>query len=773
MSFFHGITITETLAGGVSIQSVKAAVIGLVGSAPSWDVQSGTPPAPNQPFLVNSKSAQSMLGPMIEGYSIPYALQHILDQAGAKGVGQVIAVNVFNPLIHNTQVSGQTLAMPASGTQYVSVGHMGLIGPGLPNTPLSTAAVDVVATPGGQTNHSYAHGDTVTLAGGTPSTSMIPATVLTVASTQIVSLGLNAPGGAATHSYAPGAGIVLAGGTSTVAGQVTVDTTQVVSATIAAGGTGGTNGTQTVTGTTGSGTKFQASVTVSGGAITAVGSISVAGAYTVNPTTLTDEPVTGAGLTGAALSLVMGVNTFSVVNPGEYTANSATFTQASSSGAGTGATFNAAVFGILAATVSTAGSYTAVPANPVAQASSSGAGTGATFNMTWAGPPSTVVVKAAGGSPTYVENTDYTVDYVNGLIYAESGGAIAPSLALSVSYAYCDPSQVQDSDLIGAVTGGQYTGMQAWQLAMSKFGFTPRILIAPGYAGNAGSQDRPVASALEVIANTLRGISLDDSAPNVSVATALASRSDTTTAFGITDYRVGHCFPCEKFEDLGIDPTATMINAAGVVVNPVVDATAEAPYSALVAGAWSSRIVNNGFWYSPSNTVLTDPTGPDVPIYMSATDQDSDTNNLNAAGIITVFNAFATGLRTWGNRSSAYPTYTDARTFLAVRMVLDVIEVSIQQASLQFVDLPITSGLINSVLGSVNAYLRDVIRQGGLLPGSKISFNSGDNPATQLAAGIIVFAINLMPPPPAEDITYNFTVDTSLLNSLTSSQSST
>jgi phage tail sheath protein FI len=65
MSFFHGITITETLAGGVSIQSVKAAVIGLVGSAPSWDVQSGTPPAPNQPFLVNSKSAQSMLGPMI------------------------------------------------------------------------------------------------------------------------------------------------------------------------------------------------------------------------------------------------------------------------------------------------------------------------------------------------------------------------------------------------------------------------------------------------------------------------------------------------------------------------------------------------------------------------------------------------------------------------------------------------------------------------------------------------------------------------------------
>jgi hypothetical protein len=49
-----------------------------------------------------------------------------------------------------------------------------------------------------------------------------------------------------------------------------------------------------------------ASVTVAGGAVTAVLSILTAGVYTVNPTTLTAEPVTGASLAGATLSIKMG-----------------------------------------------------------------------------------------------------------------------------------------------------------------------------------------------------------------------------------------------------------------------------------------------------------------------------------------------------------------------------------------------------------------------------------------------------------------------------------
>jgi hypothetical protein len=97
---------------------------------------------------------------------------------------------------------------------------------------------------------------------------------------------------------------VTGGGGNGIAGTLT---TKVVSATVAAGGSGGSNGTQTVTGTTGTGTKFQASVTVAGGAITAVLSITVAGNYTVPVTLITAEPVTGASLVGSTLSVSLGV----------------------------------------------------------------------------------------------------------------------------------------------------------------------------------------------------------------------------------------------------------------------------------------------------------------------------------------------------------------------------------------------------------------------------------------------------------------------------------
>lgn len=181
-------------------------------------------------------------------------------------------------------------------------------------------------------------------------------------------------------SYAPADTITLTGGTFTTASILTVSSTKVQSATVAAGGSGGADGTQTVTGTTGTGTKFQASVTISGGEITAVLSISVAGNYTVNPTLLTAEPVTGASLSGATLNIKMGVN---------------------------------------AATITTAGSYTVLPSDPVAQGSTSGTGTGATFNMLWG--VNTVSVTNGG--------SDYDSD--SQIVF--SSGAAAASIVLGDS----------------------------------------------------------------------------------------------------------------------------------------------------------------------------------------------------------------------------------------------------------------------------------------------------------------------------------------------------
>jgi hypothetical protein len=232
----------------------------------------------------------------------------------------------------------------------------------------------------GAVSSSYKPRDTVTIAGGV----FTAAAVLSVANTLLLSVALNAAGGGSTYGkgYAPGDTITLAGGIATTQAQVGVLTTKVTAAQAFTGT--GTNGVHTVTGTSGTGTPFQASVTVSGGNVTAVNSITVAGSYTKNPTNLAVEPVTGAGVSGCTLSLQMGVDTFQVTNGGVYTTNAVggTFTQALSSGHGTGATFQTAVFGISALSVQNAGVYSTLPSNPAAQSATSGTGSGATYNLT-------------------------------------------------------------------------------------------------------------------------------------------------------------------------------------------------------------------------------------------------------------------------------------------------------------------------------------------------------------------------------------------------------
>ena len=226
---------------------------------------------------------------------------------------------------------------------------------------------------------SYAPGNTVTLAGGTYS---IPASIL-VNTTLLLSI--NPQQGVGT-GYAPGDTVNLLGGTQATQSVVTVSSTQVNSLTVVSAGTGGVTGLATITGTTGTGIKFNAQVNIVSGAIASVLSISYGGNYTVNPANVAVEPVTGGGLTGATVALGMGPNTLTITNPGVFTANPGnTMLQGSTSGSGSGAVFVNPLMGVNSAGVAAVGSYTVLPSNPVSQAYSSGGGLGVEFNMGWSG----------------------------------------------------------------------------------------------------------------------------------------------------------------------------------------------------------------------------------------------------------------------------------------------------------------------------------------------------------------------------------------------------
>src|SRR5258708_1701279 len=119
---------------------------------------------------------------------------------------------------------------------------------------------------------------------------------------------------------------------------------------------------------------------------------------------------------------------------------------------------------------------------------------------------SSVVVTSNPAGTTYVAGTDYTLDAVNGvvsIIPAGSGGHITAGASVLIAFNYADPSKVTDADIVGAVTGGVFTGMPAFQTTFGTLGFFPKILIAPGY-----SQDAPVAAALTAAAHKSRAISL-------------------------------------------------------------------------------------------------------------------------------------------------------------------------------------------------------------------------------------------------------------------------
>jgi phage tail sheath protein FI len=96
---------------------------------------------------------------------------------------------------------------------------------------------------------------------------------------------------------------------------------------------------------------------------------------------------------------------------------------------------------------------------------------------------------------------------------------------------------------------------------------------------------------------------------------------------------------------------------------------------------------------------------------------------------------------------------------------MDVIEESVELSMLQFIDQPISNALITAILASVNGFVRTLIQRGALVGGSA-SYNPAENPPSQIAAGQLVFDIDVMPPPPAERISFNVYVDTTLLSQL-------
>lgn len=350
-----------------------------------------------------------------------------------------------------------------------------------------------------------------------------------------------------------------------------------------------------------------------------------------------------------------------------------------------------------------------------------------------------------GTTPTAaVLDTDYTIDEYGNFKVLTNHAELANGEILKFTYDRLDPSSVTTSHIIGTYTSGTdtYTGMQAFDTVYSTYGYNPKIFVAPGY-----STSTSVVTEMLVKANKFRGHAYIDAPMSTTKTVAIAGRGPAGTInFNVSNKRALLFYPAVK----GLDPaTSTSVNRW---------------YSGYAAGLRAKVTREEGYWVSMSNHLLP-VDGMEFPLTSAINDPATDTNQLNAVGITTVFNSFGTGLKLWGNRNASYPSTTGAETFESVVTTRDVIEESIELAMLPFIDKPITQGVIDSIIETVNSFLRRLQSLGATL-GGECTFDLSKNPVEDIADGKLVFDVTFMPPTPAERITFNTALDTSLLRNI-------
>lgn len=358
---------------------------------------------------------------------------------------------------------------------------------------------------------------------------------------------------------------------------------------------------------------------------------------------------------------------------------------------------------------------------------------------------SSVVVKDSTGVTTRVAGAagDYLLDAANGTLTKVTGGALATGDL--VSYNWLDPSKAVAADIVGGVDGsGNRTGMQALLDTYQALGFYPKLLIAPGY-----STANAVATELQVLATKLRAMALIDAPVGTTVQQAIAGRGPTGAInFNYSGQRMVLCYPHVKKYDA--------VTASELL----------RPLSPFLAGRFGATDQEKGYWWSASNQEILGITGVEIKLTSMINDATTETNLLNEAGIVTLFNSFGTGIRTWGNRSAAWPTVTHPRNFINVRRTADVIHESIEYSMLQFLDQPISDALIDAITESVNMFLRTLIMRGALIDG-KCFWDKTKNPYTEIALGHLTFDVQFMPPPPLERISFESFIDIQMLKTLT------
>lgn len=267
------------------------------------------------------------------------------------------------------------------------------------------------------------------------------------------------------------------------------------------------------------------------------------------------------------------------------------------------------------------------------------------------------------------------------------------------------------TNIIGGITGGAYTGMQALLAAEVQLGVKPRILGVPGFG------DKAISTALVVIAQKLRAFAYCPVEGDGDIADATTYRAEFA-----------------QRELMLIDNDFT--GWSGRVI--------------AAALGLRARIDEETGWHKTlSNVAVSGVSGTIYDRFFDIQDASSAVGVLNAADVTSIvrFN----GYRFWGNRTcSDEPLFAFESTVRTAQVLRDTIAGGLAWA----VDKPLTRQLGRDIEETINSKFRALIAQGRLIGGSAW-IDPAKNQPSQLAAGKLTLDYDYTPCAPLEDLTLN------------------
>ena len=307
-------------------------------------------------------------------------------------------------------------------------------------------------------------------------------------------------------------------------------------------------------------------------------------------------------------------------------------------------------------------------------------------------------------------------------IYAQSKAAIVATGVAAGAKEGNDAAALTSAVIGGVTAGGARTGLQSLLDAKSKYNVQPRLLLAPGF-----SSTQAVATAMDSLAGKLRAIGIIDG-PNTDDEAAIAYAAN----FG--------------------SKRLYMVDPGAMVWDTTANADVGAPASSYAAGLFCQTDAAIGFWASPSNKELVDVTGTKRPIEFLDGDETCRANLLNNAKIATIIRDG--GYRLWGNRTlSSDPKWAFVTRVRTLDIVMDAVLAGHKWA----VDRGITATYVDDVTKGLQAFMRDLKRQGALI-NFEVYADPELNTASQLEQGKVYWNIRFTDVPPAENPIFRFEI---------------